>query len=613
MKSVNRQTTPAKRPSHPPTPPVRGGRLRGAVPWALVCLVCLASSGAEPRGLRPGRRPMPRQAMIRQYTDLRQRNQAEARAAALQEGWAPRGTRGRVRYELMAIRGNVPYVFKTRNLEAGVSVAVDSVRAALPGILGQTQTVGVWDAGDVLSTHQELSGRVLRMEQHGRGPSAEPSSHATHVAGTIAAAGVNPAALGMAPAAQIASYNYNRDLGEVARRAMSDPNEADMIQVSNHSYGYACGWDYTSTVPRWYGEYGDRQSALFGQYDQESQSWDQICYEAPYYLSLRAAGNDRGDQAPSDGTQYEYYQGRRGWISKRYDSDTDPGDDGADGGYDSTPPDGTAKNVMTVGAVQAAVSGAVRDVNAAAMTSFSSWGPTDDGRVKPDAVACGVRLLSCSAEGDDQYDTYSGTSMAVASATGGAALLLDLHQALFPGQVMRSATLKGLLLHTADDLGNPGPDYQFGWGLLNIRAAAALLLEQAGDAGTYRVVEDVLDAQAPERAYALFIGQGQGALATLCWTDPPATVSEDPDSSAPCLVNDLDLRIMDPQGSRHLPYVLDRTRPAEPAVPGDNTLDNVEQVRLPGPLTGGWITVSVSHKGVLRDGEQAFSLLVSVL
>lgn len=550
--------------------------------------------------------------MIRQYTDLRQRNQDAARAAALQEGWTARADRGRVRYELMAIRGNVPYVFKTRNLEAGVSAAVDSLRVLVPGILGQTQTVGVWDAGDVLATHQELSGRVLRMDRHDRYPPSEASSHATHVAGTIGAAGVNPAALGMAPAVTIASYDYNRDLGEVTRRAMSDPNEVDAIQVSNHSYGYAVGWDYSSALPRWYGEHGDRQSTLFGQYDEESRSWDLICYEAPYYLSFRAAGNDRGDKAPSEGARYEYYQSRRGWLSKRYSSETDPGDDGVDGGYDSTPPDGTAKNVMTVGAVQAAVSGGVRDVNAAAMTIFSSWGPTNDGRVKPDVVACGVRVLSCSADGDAQYDTYSGTSMAVASATGSAALLLDLHQTLFPGRVMRSATLKGLLIHTVDDLGNPGPDYQFGWGLLNIRAAADLLLEQAADAGTYRVVEDALDADAPDMAYALFVLEGQGLRATLCWTDPPGDAPEDADSTKPCLVNDLDLRVTDPQGRAHLPYVLDRTHPAEPAVPGDNTLDNVEQIRLPGPLAEGWITVSVSHKGVLKDGEQAYSLLISI-
>ena len=581
---------------------------------ALTCLAFLSVSGAQgPRAHRPGLRPMVRQAMVKQFRDVRQHGQEAAWAAARQEGWEPRGVKGQVRYELMAIRGNVPYVFKTRNIEAAVSIGVDSVRGVLPyRVLGQGQIVGLWDEGDVLSTHQELSGRVLLLEKRSRRPT-QVSSHSTHVAGTIGAAGVNPAALGMAPAVTIASYNYNQDLAEVTGRAMSDPTENDAIQVSNHSYGYICGWDYVSTpVPRWYGENGDKQSYLFGQYDEESQSWDLVCYEAPYYLPFRAAGNDRADKAPSEGTRYEYYQNRRGWLSKRYNSANDPGDDGVDGGYDTLPPDGTAKNIMTVGAVEEAVSEGVRDVNAAAMTSFSAWGPTNDGRIKPDVVTCGVDLFSCTAEGNAEYDTYSGTSMAVASATGGAALLNDLYQNLFPGRVMRSATLKGLLIHTADDLGHVGPDYQFGWGLLDIRAAADLLQEQASDPNAYRVVEDVLDANDPNKVYTLFIEPNHVLRATLCWTDPPATAPDDPDSNSPCLVNDLDLRIIDPEGDSHMPYLLDRTKPAQPATTGDNTLDNVEQIYLSGPLTQGGYTISVSHKGELKDGEQAYSLLVSI-
>jgi len=602
-----------REPAHLPVHPARRLRLKRAAPWALICLASLAVRGAEPQVHRPGLRPMPRQSRVSRFAERRQGDREAAWAAALREGWAPRGDKGPVRYELMAIRGNVPTVFKTRNIEAAVSIGVDSVRGVLPyGVTGQTQTVGVWDAGDVLSTHQELSGRVLLVERHGRDPRAEVSSHSTHVAGTIGAVGVNPAALGMAPAVTIVSYDYDLDLAEVTQRAMSDPNETDAIQVSNHSYGYACGWDYSSHMPRWYGEYGDRQSYLFGEYDEESQSWDLICCEAPYYLSFRAAGNDRGDKAPSEGTRYEYYQGRRGWISKHYDDATDPGDDGVDGGYDTMPPDATSKNIVTVGAVQAAVAGGVRDANAATMTSFSSWGPANDGRVKPDVVACGVDVLSCSAEGNARYATYSGTSMAVATATGGAALLSDLYQTLFPGRIMRSATLKGLLIHTAEDLGRAGPDYQFGWGLVNIRAAADLLLEQAADPNLHRVVEDVLDANDPRRVYAVLIGKDQAIRVTLCWTDPPATASDDPESTTACLVNDLDLRIRDPQGGSHLPFALDRTRPTQPAATGDNTLDNVEQVHPSGPLTGGWYTVSVSHKGMLVDGAQAYSLLISV-
>jgi hypothetical protein len=176
---------------------------------------------------------------------------------------------------------------------------------------------------------------------------------------------------------------------------------------------------------------------------------------------------------------------------------------------------------------------------------------------------------------------------------------------------MRSSTLRGLLIHTADDLGPAGPDYQFGWGLLNVKAAADLLLEQAAEPRAVCVVEGSLDADHAAVQYKVSVQQGGALLATLCWTDPPATPPTDPNSTSPCLVNDLDLRITDPQQGVHMPYVLDRTHPALKATLGDNTVDNVEQVRLSGPLAAGSYTIRVSHKKTLLDGDQAYSLLVS--
>jgi hypothetical protein len=608
MKEIRMAITPVVDPVRPMA------RLRGLLLLfcGVACLVCVSAGTAQPSAPQPLFHQMPRQAMAERFMDARQREQEGAEWAAFWEGWEIHGEKGHVRYDLMAIHGNVPRVYKTYNLEAAISIGVNLVRGVEPyGVVGRGQIVGLWDASDVLSTHQELTGRVLLMEKRRVGSMIRPSTHSTHVAGTICASGVNPASRGMAPAATILSYDYNQDLAEVTQKAMSDPNEANAVQVSNHSYGYACGWDYGSSVPRWYGEYGNKQSELFGQYDDESQSWDLICHEAPYYLPFRAAGNDRADKAPSEGTSFQYYRNGRGWISKHYSSTTDPGDDGVDGGYDTLPPDSTAKNIMTVGAVQEAVMGRRRDVTAAAMTSYSSWGPTNDGRVKPDVVTCGANVFSCSADGDSQYTTLSGTSMAAASATGSAALIEDLYGTLFPGKVMRGATLKGLLIHTADDLGQAGPDYQFGWGLLNIQAAADLLMEQAAEPKAYRVVEDVLDAN-HVLAYKVTVSEGASLRATLCWMDPPATPPQDADSASPCLVNDLDLRIADPHQTNHMPYVLDQTYPSRAATTGDNTVDNVEQAFLSGPLAAGTYTVRISHKGVLSGGRQAFSLLISV-
>ncbi|MGL4376501.1 MAG: hypothetical protein ACRCT1_08705, partial [Microcoleaceae cyanobacterium] len=70
-------------------------------------------------------------------------------------------------------------------------------------LTGQGVNVGVWDQGPVLSTHQELTNRVATLD------AGATSNHSTHVAGTIGATGVQSAAKGMAPNAQIRSRDWN--------------------------------------------------------------------------------------------------------------------------------------------------------------------------------------------------------------------------------------------------------------------------------------------------------------------------------------------------------------------------------------------------------------------
>lgn len=126
------------------------------------------------------------------------------------------------------------------------------------------------------------------------------------------------------------------------------------------------------------------------------------------------------------------------------------------------------------------------------MSTFSSWGPTDDGRIKPDLVANGVSVYSSTASSDSSYDgTYSGTSMATPNAAGSAALLQQLYANTF-GQRPRASLLKALLIHTADDLGNPGPDYKFGWGLINLKAAADIVLAHKATPSSPRIHENAL-------------------------------------------------------------------------------------------------------------------------
>lgn len=550
-----------------------------------------------------------RQVVEQLAAESRQKKDA-AWSEARRQGWATRGQiNGRV-FELMAIEDEQPVYYITTNVNAAISTAANLVRNTAPySVNGLNYTVGVWDGGGIRTSHQEFGGRVTIMD------GASIADHATHVGGTIGAAGVVASALGMAPSVTIHSYEWTNDTSEMTGRAASSPGESGKIYLSNHSYGEVCGWqdgDYSgSSGPHWFGTWGERESRNFGRYSITTRDWDNLCYNAPYYLPFKSAGNDRNDNAPSAGTIF-YYRDGATWYSKAYDPATDPYSDGFKGGYDTLPTYSNAKNIMTVGAVNDAVSGGVRSLAHATMTAFSGWGPSDDGRIKPDIVANGASLYSTLSGNNSAYGNSSGTSMSSPNAAGSAVLLIEHYVNLFPGQAMRSSTLKGLIIHTADDLGNPGPDYSFGWGLMNTKAAADHIQAHYDFPTLNKMVEAVINAANPIQEYS-FEWDGSSAIrATLCWTDPPATTISGLNNPSPRLVNDLDIRILGPGGSpTYLPYILDPANPSNSASTGDNTLDNVEQVSIASPGTAGIYTARVTYKGSLTGAQQVYSLILS--
>ena len=524
---------------------------------------------------------------------------------AARGGWEPRTVTDDATRELMAIRDGRVYVYKTLNVNAAISTTADRIRDTAPyDVNGAGQTIGLWDAGSARTTHVEFDGRVANVDDVGA------HYHSTHVAGTMGAEGERASALGMAPAARIDSYDWNFDTFEMTSRAMAAAGESGKLQISNHSYGFVGGWDYGSVPLRWFGTWtnGVRECDAFGQYDAEAADWDALCYAAPYYLPFKSSGNDRSDNAPASGTSFEYYFDGD-WVTAAYDPATHPrADNYDDGGYDTLMIIGNAKNILTVGAVKDASNDGVRDLSRAVMTPFSAWGPTDDGRIKPDIVANGNGLWSTMSYADDAYGSLSGTSMSSPNAAGSAALLCEYYNRLLPGQAMRSSALKALIMHTTDDLGNPGPDYQYGWGLMNSLAAAEIIRTHAAFPGGFFMRDGALGATNATDVYELTWDEAGPVRVTLCWTDPPGEGLAGLDNPSPRLVNDLDLRIVDPQGQTGYPYALDPLNPSAVATNGDNTLDNVEQIEIAQPI-GGVYTVIVSHKGSLWSGTQAYSLV----
>jgi len=457
--------------------------------------------------------------------------------------------------------------------------------------------LGLWDLGQVRATHVELAGRITQKE------SSTTEDHTTHVAGTMIAKGVNPAAKGMAyEAAKLICYDFSNHLSEML-------SESQNLLVSNHSYSNIAGWYYNTDEERWefWGENGAAEDYKFGYYSYDAQLFDSIAYNAPYYLIVKAAGNSRSENGPNVGETYWRFNAGGTMIN----AGPRPQGINSNDEYDNIPTYGVAKNILTIGAVLPVPNGykQPQDVKG---SSFSSWGPTDDGRIKPDVVADGVNVLSSTAASDNAYTSYSGTSMATPAASGSAFLLQEYYARLNGGSFLRSATLKGLIIHTADEAGpTEGPDYQYGWGLMNMRKAADVI---SGVNNDHLIYERLLSDQGPNAEFNIhLVPSGTGPItATLCWTDPKGRVESVNvlNNQASKLVNDLDMRISI-GGQTYFPWMLDPANPSLAATKGDNTRDNVEKIVINNPIAGADYALKISHKRSLDRASQAFSLIVS--
>ncbi|MHC4219481.1 MAG: S8 family serine peptidase, partial [Planctomycetota bacterium] len=497
---------------------------------------------------------------------------------------------------LMSLRDGRPHAYTTLNAAAADSNSTDELLVGGSSGLdldGSGVLLHQWDGGEVRLTHLEFAGAVNWADDTTYGD----SDHSTHVAGTLIANGLAPSAKGMSPGATLDAYDFYDDNAEMTAASLAG------ALVSNHSYGFVRGWRQSGPDWYWYGtpSISTTEDASFGFYDSWSNAWDAISYAAPYYLICKSAGNDRNDS---------HVGGHYVWIGGGWTWSTDARDaDGGVTGYDSIGQQACAKNILTVGAVYDIIGGWT-DPADVVMSTFSGWGPTDDGRIKPDIVANGISLYSSSMYGDSSYAFKSGTSMAAPSTAGSLGLLIEHYRATHASADMRSATLKGLVIHTADEAGaNPGPDYSFGWGQINMLAAADhITLDQTWSGAIQEL--NLADGQTIEQEW---ISDGGGPMkATICWTDLPGTpvpLSLDPPNRM--LVNDLDLRIIGPDAAVYEPWILDPANPADAATTGNNDRDNVEVVLLD-PAPGGRYTIQISHAGALSGGSQNFALILSV-
>ncbi|MFN5323514.1 MAG: S8 family serine peptidase, partial [Bacteroidota bacterium] len=295
-------------------------------------------------------------------------------------------------------------------------------------------------------------------------------------------------------------------------------------------------------------------------YSTDTQTGDQILNENPTLLHVYSGGNN--------GTGNCNYGAGSGWGN-------------ITGGYKQ------GKNVIACGNLS------YLDV----LESSSSRGPSEDGRIKPDICANGVGQLSTN--GPNTYQTGGGTS---AACPGIAGIVTQLHQAyreLNGGQNAEGALLKACLLNTADDLGNPGPDYRFGWGRVNALRAVTTLEDNRYFSG--------LVSQGGSINHTITVPTNTKQLRVmLYWND----VEGDPLASK-ALVNDLNFLVTDPSSNIIQPWVLNPAPNATTlnanAVTGIDDLNNMEQVTINNPVAGAY-TLNINGF-LVPQGPQKYYLV----
>lgn len=490
----------------------------------------------------------------------------------------PDGRRGR----LVRVEDGKPIYWFTRDRQAAITVSANRVwpgGSSGLGLTGAGILGGVWDVG-TMANHPEFAGRLTVMENTGA------DEHANQCGGAMGAAGVNTNARGVAYQITFRSWDSGNDRTEVLQ-AVSNFS----MKVSNHSYGPVVGWVFGLRGPRW-GWLGDpaisqTQDWQLGAYGNDAKTWDETQYNAPSSLIVIAAGNQRLDGPETQPVEHDVFENGNWTVNTTQVRDRN----GGPLGFDSLPTDTTAKNPLVVGAVEKNLAG-YTGPSGVRMSSFSVWGPTDDGRIKPDLVAPGVNLFMPGL--GSGYSFADGTSFAAPVAAGVIALFQQQYIRAF-GSAAQANTLKTLAIHTADEAGPAvGPDYSFGWGQINALAGSQLI-ETAIFNPEFIRQRRLTSGQ----TFTQTIRVGSGDLrVTLGWFDPAGVEQvRQLNPRDRRLVNDLDLRVIRVStGEVFEPWRLDVANPTAPATRGDNSVDNVEQVFIPNALAGEYI-IRVSHKG----------------
>lgn len=505
------------------------------------------------------------------YSEAHYKQKNKALLLASKEGWKTSYTDDNGSYfELIRVsEEGKPLYYRTFNVAAATSTRTNFLHnngGLGLNIEGQGMTAHIWDGGIARATHQEYDGEGGDDRFSVGDGSSELNFHAAHVTGTVIASGFESAAKGMAPKASAVGYDWSNDESEVAEAA------ANGMLISNHSYGFASrDDDGEPSLPAFY----------FGGYINDSRNWDNILYNAPYYLMVVAAGNEGND----DTVNIDPLSGANS--------------------YDKLTGHSTSKNNLVIANGNDANINEDGTLSFVIVSSGSSEGPTDDFRVKPDLMGNGTGLYSTYDTTDSAYNSITGTSMASPNVAGSLLLLQQYYKETY-GNFMRASTLKGLALHTADDVASVGPDAASGWGLMNAKKAAETVTKRDFQS----IISEIELINGSTYTVAVKSDGLEPLLASISWTDLPGAVNSGTvNDPTPVLVNDIDIRITKSAGDNSetfLPWKLTSVSTNEK---GDNIVDPFERVEIEN-ASGDYI-ITISHKGTLDGGSQKISLIAT--
>ncbi|MCP5097534.1 MAG: S8 family serine peptidase [Chloroflexi bacterium] len=460
-----------------------------------------------------------------------------------------------------------PPPLTTNNDDARETMNVPAVHGL--GLDGSGVSLFIFDGGTV-DAHNGFNGRLTVID------GASASNHPTHVAGTAAGDGTGDPGgrdlKGMAPNATIISAAYEQSLGNALFWDNAGDIEADYalarnthgIDLSNNSIGSntaANGFDCDI-----HGDYGVSSAMLDG-----IVRGDNATVGSGVIMSW-ANGNERTGGSARCGSNFH-----------------------------TTAPPSCAKNPIHVGATNS-------DGNS--MTTFSSWGPCDDGRLKP--IVSGPGCESGLVNGESYIhstltgNTYGGsgwcgTSMAAPAVAGVMTLAIEQFRITSgnPSARPSNALMKAWLIHTTQDLGIVGPDYIYGYGEVDAKAVIDLVI----DSSSYQTATISTNGETDAYSYVVPIGAGEFKV-SLAWDDKAASAF-----AANALVNNLNLEVVDPAGTTtYHPFSLDPNNPENAATSSSaNGRDNQEQVIIINPTAGNW-TIRVVGASV-PDAPQTYALV----